>query len=203
MKGIVDFYGAVHFEHPSWNNPIPGLQAILPTNHLSEETLRKVYDLPAPIDSSVSLEGFQSDEPKPQRQSQPQEGTKEGPKPNFSNPRDCFAFTHLANGTVIDAIYPPSARDGDGGFKPVDPIMNITPSFPPTYIIHGLEDGMVSIDLSRALLGELEKNGVQCGMTEVPGEGHTFVAGMDVGSPTWERQLAGFEFLGGVIEASR
>lgn len=58
---------------------------------------------------------------------------------------------------------------------------------------------MVPIELSRALFDELKRHGVRCGMTDVPGEGHTFAAKMEVGSRTWELQRLGFEFLGSVI----
>lgn len=63
------------------------------------------------------------------------------------------------------------------------------------YIVHGVEDEMVPIELSRMFYEELKKEGVECGMTEVPGEGHTFAAKMEVGSRTWELQREGFDFL--------
>lgn len=152
-----------------------------------------------PTDGSISLEG-QSDLPPPSSSGAPggsggKGGTGEGPpKPNFNKPRDAFAFTHMANGAMLDAIYP-----GNKDIKKIDPLLNISSSFPPTYIVHGLEDTLVPIEFSRSLLKELEKNGAECGMTEVPGEGHTFAAKMEVGSRTWELQREGFGFLEGVL----
>lgn len=58
---------------------------------------------------------------------------------------------------------------------------------------------MVPIELSRELLARLKSAGVRCGMTEVPGEEHTFAAMMEVGSRTWWLQREGFDFLESVI----
>ena len=146
--------------------------------------MQKVYtEFPIPTDSSVSLEG------------QSESGR---PGPNFTRPRDAFAFTQIASGTVLAAIYP-QAEEDDPGFERVDPINNVTSAFPPTYIVHGQEDRMVPISLSRALFAKLNGEGVRCGMTEVPREGHTFAATMEVGSQTWELQREGFNFLEGLI----
>ena len=58
---------------------------------------------------------------------------------------------------------------------------------------------MMSIEVSRELLRVLQREGVECGMVEVPGEGHTFAMGMEAGSRTWELQREGFDFLERVI----
>lgn len=145
----------------------------------------KVYEeIPVPTDSSVSLEG------------QTESGASTGL--DFSRPRDAFAFTQIASGNVLAAVYPDSEKE-DPTFKAVDPVQNIGPSFPPTYIVHGLDDTMVPICLSRELFARLKEEGVGCGMTEVPGEGHTFAALMEVGSRTWWLQREGFDFLEGFI----
>lgn len=58
---------------------------------------------------------------------------------------------------------------------------------------------MVPIELSRELFRRLSGAGVQCGMTEVPNEEHTFAAMMEVGSETWWLQREGFDFLERII----
>lgn len=174
----------MHFTHPFWKTPLPHVRAKLPPN-LEDSFLRKVYDeIPVPTDSSVSLEG------------QSESGASKGP--NFSRPRDAFAFTQIASGNVLAAIYPDSETK-DPTFQDVDPVQNVGSEFPPTYIVHGLADTMVPIDLSRELLARLKREGVKCGMTEVPDEEHTFAAMMKVGSRTWWLQREGFDFLEGVI----
>jgi acetyl esterase/lipase len=96
----------------------------------------------------------------------------------------------------MSAIYPPGEAGGsDEGYKLVDPVQNISATFPPTYIVHGLADTMVTIDVSRELYKRLSEAGVPCGMTEVPGEEHTFAMMMKVGSKTWWLQREGFDFL--------
>ncbi|KAJ5810607.1 uncharacterized protein N7503_002825 [Penicillium pulvis] len=181
-KAIFSLYGAVHFTHPFWKEKLPHVAAKLPPN-LEESFLNKIYDeVPVPTDSSVSLEG------------QSESGASKGP--NFSQPRDAFAFTQISSGNVISVIYPPGEPGGsDEGYKLVDPVQNVSAEFPPTYIVHGLADTMVTIDVSRELHKRLSEAGVPCGMTEVPGEEHTFAMMMKVGSKTWWLQREGFDFL--------
>lgn len=109
--------------------------------------------------------------------------------PNFDDPRQAFALTQIANGKVMDTVFP------SGDWKKVDPILNVSGGFPPTAIVHGLADTMVPISLSRRLHKELHRHGVHCDLIEIPGEEHTFAAKMEVGSPTWDLQKRGFDFL--------
>ncbi|XHG09088.1 hypothetical protein AWENTII_012171 [Aspergillus wentii] len=179
VKAILSLYGAVHFAHPFWKKPLPHVAQKLPPN-IPESFLEQIYaEYPVPTNSSISLEG------------QSETGTSSGP--NFSRPRDAFAFTQIANGTLLEKCYP----GGDLGL--IDPVLNVEGDFPPTYIVHGLADTMVPIELSRVLLRVLREKGIECGMTEVPGEEHTFAAKMEVGSRTWELQRKGFDFLEEVI----
>jgi acetyl esterase/lipase len=156
----------------------------LPSN-LSTDFINKAYaEKPVPTASSVSLEG------------QTESGASKGP--NFSQPRDAFAFTQIAAGTVLSAIYP-EGQSSDPEYRLVDPAQNVLGNFPPTYIVHGTADTLVPIDLSREYFKRLKEAGVKCGMTEVPGEEHTFAATMTVGSQTWWLQREGFDFLEEVI----
>ncbi|KAJ5734105.1 hypothetical protein N7493_002891 [Penicillium malachiteum] len=181
-KAILNLYGAVHFAHPFWKERIPKIASILPPN-LEESFINKVYDeIPVPTDSSISLEG------------QSETGQSKGP--DFSRPRDAFAFTQISSGNVIAKIYPDGEAGGaDPEYKLVDPVKNISENFPPTYIVHGLADGMVTIETSRELYRILQEKEIPCGMTEVPGEDHSFALKMQVGSQTWELQRLGFDFL--------
>ncbi|KAH8886916.1 alpha/beta-hydrolase [Thozetella sp. PMI_491] len=171
VAGIYDMYGPCSFADPFWTSELPHVKLKLPEG-LTPEFLNQVYsEKPVPIEGGVSLEG-----------------QAPGP-PNFSEPRQAFAFTQIAGGTVMDAIFPSKE------WQKVDPLRNITAQFPPTFIVHGQSDTMVPIGLSRQLYASLQKNGVNCGMREVPGEEHTFAARMKVGSATWELQREGFDFL--------
>ncbi|KAL4993185.1 Alpha/Beta hydrolase protein [Aspergillus recurvatus] len=179
-KAILDFYGAAHFTHPSWTQPLPHVKSMLPP--FESDFLAKVYtEFPIPTTSGISLEG--------------QAATSN--KPDFSRSRDAFALTQIANGNVLRVIFPPECGDIRG----VDPVARIKKGdgFPPTFIVHGDRDRMVSVEVSRELYRVLKERGVQCGIVEVEGEDHTFALGMDVGSRTWERQREGFEWLERVI----
>ncbi|KAL4961247.1 Alpha/Beta hydrolase protein [Aspergillus stella-maris] len=181
-KAILNFYGAVHFTHPSWTQPLPHVQANLPPSGFNPEFLQKVYDeYPVPTTSGISLEG----------QTNPR-------KPDFSKPRDAFAMSQIAQGTVLDAIYPASASGGD--ISTIDPVSRIEKGFPPTFIIHGDSDRMVSVEVSRELFRVLREKGVQSELLEIEGEDHTFALGMKIGSRAWNESLGGFEWLEEIIE---
>ncbi|KAK6829218.1 hypothetical protein RU639_003603 [Aspergillus parasiticus] len=178
-KAILDFYGAVHFTHPFWAEPLSHVAEKLPPG-LSPEFMNRVYEEdPVPTDSSISLEG------------QTESGRAKGP--DFSRPRDAFAFMQIANGRVLSACFP--GRD----VREIDPVYCVREGFPATCVVHGAEDRMVPIYLSRELVKVLEAKGIECEMVEVPGEDHTFAMGMEVGSRTWEMQRRGFDFLERII----
>ncbi|KPI39306.1 uncharacterized protein AB675_5087 [Cyphellophora attinorum] len=168
VAGIYSMYGACNFSHPIWKKPIPNMR--LPT--FSDDFLQKIYSAsPVPIEGGVSLEGQAT-----------------GP-PDFTDPRQAFALTQIANGKVPETIYPSQK------WVDVDPAENISPGFPPTFIVHGTADTKVPIHLSRMLYSTLKKHRVLSGMLEAPGEEHTFAAQMKVGSSTWHIQRQGFDFL--------
>lgn len=168
-------YGPSGFADPFWTTELSHVAARLPQG-ITDEFMGKVFDeKPVPIEGGVSLEG-----------------QAQGP-PDFKDPRQAFALTHIARGKVMDAVMPSKA------WERVDPLLNISPSFPPTFIVHGTEDTMVPISLSKALFSALQSEGVKSEMREVPGEEHTFAAKMAVGSRTWELQRQGFDFLESLI----
>ncbi|KAF4415138.1 hypothetical protein F53441_14659 [Fusarium austroafricanum] len=174
VAGVYDMYGPCSFVDAFWSTKLPDLK--LPPG-LLDSFLNKVFDeYPVPVTGGVSLEGQAT-----------------GP-PGFSDPRQAFALTQLANGTVLNAIFP--SKD----WRKVDPALNVNSSFPPTFIVHGEKDTKVPIHLSRQLFNVLKENGVKCGMVEVPGEEHTFAAKMTVGSNTWQLQRQGFDFLQSLVK---
>jgi len=171
VAGVFDMYGPCDFAHSFWTQKLPQVAARLPQG-LSKEFLDRIFDEePVPIEGGVSLEG-----------------QAQGP-PDFSDPRQAYAFTQIAGGTVMQAIFP--SEDWDK----IDPLRNVNASFPPTFIVHGEEDVMVPLELSMHLHSALRESGVKCGLRSVPGEGHTFAAKMKVGSQTWNLQREGLDFL--------
>lgn len=162
-------YGPCNFDDGFWTTKLPNMK--LPPG-LTDSFMNKVFDEdPVPITGGVSLEGQAT-----------------GP-PDFSDPRQAYALTQLANGRVLDVIFP--SKD----WRKIDPALNIGPSFPPTFIVHGMEDTKVPIHLSRKLFKGLKEQNIKCEMVEIPGEEHTFAAKMEVSSVTWQLQQQGFDFL--------
>jgi acetyl esterase/lipase len=176
VAGIFDMYGPCNLSDPFWTTPLPHVAARLPKD-LSPEFIAQVFDEhPVPITEGVSLEGQ----------------TTVGP--DFKKPRVAFAFTQISSGKVMDTIFPSKEWDK------VDPLRNITGSFPPTFIAHGTADTLVPLSLSKDLYAALQKAGVRSGMIEVPDEEHTFAGKMKVGSQTWDLQRQGFDFLQSLIK---
>ncbi|KAI9662342.1 MAG: hypothetical protein M1821_008509 [Bathelium mastoideum] len=174
VAAILDLYGGTNFEDNFWTQPLPSMKP----PECTESFINQVYEeKPVPIQGGLSLEGQSAD------------GKPPGP-----DPRAAFAFTHIANGTLMDVCYP--SKD----WKKIDACLNVDTRFPPTCIVHGLDDQMVPLFLSRRLFDSLERVGVRCQFVDVPGEGHTFVGRMEKGSRTWALQREGFNFLESVIE---
>ncbi|KAL4917112.1 Alpha/Beta hydrolase protein [Aspergillus aurantiobrunneus] len=194
-RAILNFYGAVHLTNPSWRKPLPHVQSKLPPGGFAEEFLAQVYsEFPIPTTSGISLEGQEKAKASTGTDTDTQPNTNTN-RPDFSRPRDAFVLTQIANGTVVDAIFP---RDC-GDVTEIDPVSRVDVGFPPTFIVHGDEDRMVPVEVSRRLFDVLRGKGVECGMVEVPGEDHTFAMGIEVGSRAWEVSREGFEWLERVI----
>jgi len=176
VLGILDFYGAKNFTDPFWHSPVEKLAAKFP-GVVTQEFMSRVYDeKPVPIRGGVSLEG-----------------QAPGP-PDMKDPRQAYAMTNIAQGTLVKNCFP------SGDLKKIDPVLNVTPAFPPTFIVHGDADEMVPLGMSKEMYKRLQHAGVQCNMVEVPGEPHTFVGKMVKGSHTWNLQREGFDFLQRLIE---
>jgi acetyl esterase/lipase len=165
-------YGPCYFRHPFWKSKLAHVASKIPEG-LSSEFMNQVYEQrPIPIEGGISLEGQARDH-----------------GPGFKDPRQAFCLSNIANGRVLDVIFP------SGDWQKVDPLLNISESFPPTFIVHGEADTMVPLELSQELYSALRKSGVECGMRVIAGEEHTFAAKMKVGSQTWDLHLEGFAFL--------
>jgi len=138
--------------------------------------MNQVYQQqPIPTEAGVSLEGQ----------------AKAGP--DFNDPRQALCFSSLADGRLLDVAFP------SGEWKKVDPLLNISKSFPPTFIVHGEADTMVPLHLSLELYSALQRSGVECGLRAIPGEEHTFAAKMKKGSQTWNLHLEGYKFLESIL----
>ncbi|KAK7550873.1 Alpha/Beta hydrolase protein [Phyllosticta citricarpa] len=183
VKAILDLYGATAFADPFWTQPLGGIS--IPPHDESEQRIRRVFDeVPVPTQGGVSLEG--------QSQQQGADVVDEEQRQRDLIRRD-FTFTNIGRGTLLDVAFPSKQWDL------IDATLNISPSFPPTCIVHGTDDDMVPDNLSKKLFAELQRHGVRSEFIEVPEERHTFVGKMVKGSRTWELQRRGFDFLEDVI----
>ncbi|KLO96727.1 uncharacterized protein LW93_10107 [Fusarium fujikuroi] len=172
---IFDIYGPCHFQHPFWKSKLDHIASMIPKG-LTPVFMNQVYQQrPVPTEAGISLEG-------------------QAKGPDFNDPRQALCFSSLADGKLLDVVFP------SGDWKKVDPILNISESFPPTFIVHSDADTMVPLHLSRELYSALQRSGVECGLRVIPGEEHTFAAKMKKGSQTWNLHLEGYEFLESILE---
>lgn len=102
----------------------------------------------------------------------------------------------VSDATLLKATVP------DGDLKAVDPAQHLDSSFPPTCIVHGKDDWLLPINLSRRFHEKLKQEGIETEMIEVDGEGHAFPRHIAKGSSAWITQRKGFDFLERVLERS-
>ena len=116
-------------------------------------------------------------------------------RPTPGDGRQNFVNTVIAYAGLLKAVVP------DRKLKPVDPAMNLE-SFPPTCIVHGIDDALLPIGISRRFKGKLDEAGIENQLIEVAGEGHAFPTHISKDSAAFEKQRKGFDFLEKVLERS-
>ena len=62
-------------------------------------------------------------------------------------------------------------------YEPYLPLRNVTPEFPPTFLIHGEKDTDVPATQPQAMLAELTRNGVESKLILLPDSEHGFRGG--------------------------
>jgi acetyl esterase/lipase len=121
------------------------------------------------------------------------EGGASGPPstPNLSDPRQLFVLNMIAQGRVVESIWPSAPKD----LHLIDPVLNVHSDWPPTAFVHGTKDFMIPMEMSQYMEIKLRSAGVETAFFPVPDEPHTFVGQMLKGSATWHKQREGFDFL--------
>ena len=99
-------------------------------------------------------------------------------------------------------LFRESHHQSADSFCAVDPLLNVSSTFPPTVIVHGSDDRSVPLQLSEKLYAELQKEGVKSRLiVVVPGEedpsDQSVVTKKAAGTATWQQQQRrqGFDFL--------
>lgn len=174
---ILDFYGAKDFNDPFWTIPNDKMLSKLPPVP-PRSAYSRLFEETVCFQGGLSLEGQ----------------TVQGP--NLQDPRQAFAMYSIASGNLLQAIWPRAPQD----IHLIDPIQNVHPKWPPTAFVHGVEDDMIPITLSKRMENKLKECGIETAFFEVEGEGHTFCGKMSVGTETWYSQRRGFDWLEGILK---
>ncbi|GAA6035165.1 hypothetical protein JCM8097_006398 [Rhodosporidiobolus ruineniae] len=116
---------------------------------------------------------------------------------NDSTARGMFYYYLIQTGQAVDVFsgvegvskklveFPLRERDDAVPKKarPVIPHLNVSPSFPPTYLLHGVQDSIVHVDESRTMARVLREQGVEVKLWEVEGGEHGFDTDSWFGGP--------------------
>jgi len=82
---------------------------------------------------------------------------------------------HIVDGqAVIGAYLGGSPSDRRSVYEAASPVLHVSPSTPPTLILHGTNDELVSIEHSRMLAGKLKENKIPHELVELPWATHGF-----------------------------
>ncbi|KAH9865215.1 hypothetical protein IAQ61_009162 [Plenodomus lingam] len=189
---ILDFYGPKNFAHPFWKTPLSCLadsfQTAPPATTHALLTAQKTLLVGGP-----SLEG-----------QTPTSSSSSSPPDPHASLRFTYTMHKLATGTLLPTIWPAYPAN----LHAIDPMANVNGArcaggkWPPVGIVHGVEDEMVPVFLSRGFAEALRGSGQDVELFEVEGEGHTFCGGMERGGRTWGVQRRGWEWLAGVVGGS-
>ena len=83
----------------------------------------------------------------------------------------------------------------DGDYERVDPTQHFSPTFPPTFFIHGLSDFLIEPRFSIAAHDKLRELGVETSIELLEGQSHGFDSGLEPEDPEFKPVLRGIQFL--------
>jgi acetyl esterase/lipase len=113
---------------------------------------------------------------------------------DFSKVRNAWLFDVITKGKLMSSVVP------DGDYERVDPARHISKDWPPTFFLHGTEDGLVLARFSEQAHEELKALEVATELRLVDGAEHAFDEPKKVGDegfkviwegPTWLAARAG------------
>lgn len=103
------------------------------------------------------------------------------------SPRVGWYLQNAKQGTLWSSLLTDDTR------RLADPYENRTAV--PTFIIHGDQEYITPVDVSREMIARLNGWGVECGLIEVEGHGSGFDIFVKESDPEWKYILPGLEFL--------
>jgi acetyl esterase/lipase len=114
--------------------------------------------------------------------------------------RSCFYLYCRQQGKWLEEVTAHDPRTDDAWFDPHCPIRNVTPSFPPTVLVHGEADTDVPHAESESLAARLAAEGVEHRFISLPAVGHGFAGARPEEAEAVEIAVA--DFLRTHVQAS-
>ncbi|OJI96474.1 hypothetical protein ASPVEDRAFT_98181, partial [Aspergillus versicolor CBS 583.65] len=191
---IMDLYAPKNFAHPWWTGVRDKLDVNAPS--LTPEMERMVFseypipsrvDLPAKPDSTGKIVLQEADLS----------------QPTYKAARVSYATNVILEHRLLDVCYPyPTDRtvSAEEHYRPIDPILNVHPRWPPTCFVHGIDDNLLPHTFTtEPLMKALQLKGVQCKFIGIEGGKHMFVVSMNRQSREWADLAKAMDWVADVI----
>lgn len=190
---IIGFNAPMNFSHPWWTGKrekldvnVPELTPEMESMVFSEHPVPSQFTLGAKPDASGKIRLPDSDPT----------------SPTFQSARQAYAMTIITRHELVDRCYPfPSAEiSPNEHYRPIDPILNANPAWPPTCFVHGTDDNLLPHEVtSSEMSNKLQQHGVKCKFVGIEGAHHMFAMRMTKDSREWAEAKVAMDWVMKVI----
>jgi acetyl esterase/lipase len=169
---ILNCYGPLDFADQAYRQPVTRIMSLIPEGplHFDENFMQKVYDDKHVLTYTEAADVITTN------------SATGKPEIDFSRSRNAWWFGNMSRGTWIEALHL-EAKD----FPKVDPALNLTADFPPTFFLWGEQDEVCPSHLAQKAHQKLKALGVETEIVLAEGYGHAFGAGLVEGTSEFER----------------
>lgn len=191
---IMEFYAPKNFAHPWWTGPrdkldvnVPKLTPEMEKLVFSEHPVPSRADLPAKPNSTGRIELPDVDRA----------------NLTHASARVSYATNMIFQHRLLDVCFPyPSDRtvSATEHFRPIDPILNVHPRWPPTCFVHGVDDNLLPHTVTtEPMIKALQEQGVRTKFVGVEGGKHMLVVGLTRQTKEWAVVKEAMDWLESVI----
>lgn len=189
---ILDLYAPKNFSHPWWTGVRDKLDANAPKlNPEMENMVYSEYPIPSRVDLPI----------KPN--SKGKIVIPESDVLNHTTARVSWATNIILRHQLLDVCFPyPTDRTVSAveHYRPIDPILNVHPQWPPTCFVHGVDDNLLPHTATTLPLMEaLQQQGIKCKFVGIEGGKHMFVVSMTRQSKEWIAVKEAMDWLANMI----
>lgn len=190
---IIEFYAPNNFAHPWWRGQRDHLDINVP--ELTPEMEQMVF----------------AEHPVPSRAALPSKLEKSGriQLPEFDPTTPTYLSARIAYSTniiyyhkLLDVCWPPppTGVSLSEHFRPIDPVLNVHPQWPPTAFIHGIDDNLLPSAVTTEVLAQkLQDQGVKTMFVGLDKAKHMFAMQMTKDSKDWANTKRTMDWVDQII----